>query len=162
VRTPAVLVAIALLQTATIARAKPDDHASFFAGAGITAGTSGLSASIAGRFALGRARLGSTVAVSFGLGRDNVSLRPLATCDYDVSAEKDVRIWLGAALGPSFSFAANTVGLAALATLDVAVPLATHFAFDVVVRAGFDEPLSIPSDRPEALGVFALGVTWEL
>lgn len=55
--------------------------ASFFAGAGITAGnTADVSASIAGRFALHRLRLGSIVDAAFGLG-PNVRLRPLASCD---------------------------------------------------------------------------------
>lgn len=74
-----------------------------------------------------------------------------------------MRVWLGVALGPSLSLPANVVGLAGLATLDVAIPLASpHFALDVVVRAGFDEALTVVSDRPAAVGEFALGVTCDL
>jgi hypothetical protein len=91
-----------------------------------------------------------------------VDLRPMLSLDANLRLENDVRLWLGLAAGPSFRNLDQIVnGISTLVSLDVAVPISSHFAIDVVVRGGFDEALSVATPHPDPLGELALGVTWD-
>lgn len=92
-----------------------------------------------------------------------VDLRPMLALDANLRLEDDVRLWLGIAAGPSFRNLDQIVtGFSAFVSLDVAVPLSSHFAIDTIIRGGFDEAVTVATDHPDPLGELALGLTFDL
>ena len=153
------VVFCAVLATAGSARAQAR-HLSLGADGALGAGDVTGAANVAVRYLAGQMRAG--VLGDFGF-RDGVDvIRPMATYEYNLRLEDDVRIWLGAAVGPSLSVRSSDIGLTGLVTLDLALPIVRRFAVDFIVRAGFDEGITYPSDHPTGIGQFALGVTFDL
>ena len=108
--------------------------------------------------------LGDVVLSPAQLGHELlVDVRPMLALDANLRLEDDVRLWLGIAAGPSFRNLDQIVtGFSTFVSLDVAVPLSSHFAIDTIIRGGFDEALTVATDHPDPLGEIALGLTFDL
>lgn len=90
-----------------------------------------------------------------------VDLRPMLAIDANLRLEDDARLWLGIAAGPSFrNLEALVTGFSTFVSLDVAVPISSRFAFDTIVRGGFDEALTATTSHPDPIGEFAVGLSW--
>lgn len=107
--------------------------------------------------------LAQATALPFGSER-TIEARPLVVFDWLVHESTPARLWLGAALGPWFRFLADNdthIGFTALLAFDVAIPISAALSFDVILRAGGQIDGSVALARPDPVGQFLLGLTWE-
>ena len=159
------LLALAFVCVPALARAD-EEPSVVFTNAALYEAPGALGLDVALRARVRDLRYGGLAqAVALPLGTERtIQARPLVVFDWCAHEGAAARLWLGAALGPWFRFLADNdthIGFTALLTFDVAVPLSKSLSFDVILRAGGQIDGSVALARPDPVGQFLLGLTWE-
>jgi len=159
------LLALAFVCIPAIARAEDEPHFVFTNAALYDApGAIGVDVSLRSRVRnLRYGGLAQVTALPLSNER-TLQARPLVAFDWLVYDSPSALLWLGAALGPWFRFFAESdthIGFTALLAFDVAVPISKSLALDFIVRAGGQIDGSTALARPDPVGQFLVGLTWE-